>query len=66
MEDVFKQCNKYDYDVVVLSTLVHINHFYKDYLAGELAIYDMIDFDSFDGIIITPLTLSDARSSGHH
>lgn len=59
MEGVFNQCNKYEYDVVVLSTLVHINHFYKDYLAGELAIYDMIDFDSFDGIIITPLTLSD-------
>ena len=59
MEGVFEQCNKYNYDVVVLSTLVYINHFYKDYLEGELGIYDMIHFDAFDGIIITPITLSD-------
>lgn len=63
MEGVFSQCNKYNYDVVVFSTLVHINHFDKDYLAGELGIYDWIDYNSFDGIITTPITLSDNNTS---
>lgn len=59
MEGVFYQCNKYGYNVVVFSTLVQVCHYYKDYLQGELNIYNLINCNLLDGIIVTTLTLSD-------
>ncbi len=63
MQGVFCQCNKYGYDVAVFSTLVHVCHYYKDYLQGELNIYNLINCDLLDGIIVTALTLSDNGKS---
>lgn len=59
IDGVLDQCAKYGYDVAVFSTLVHLSHYYKDYLNGEVNIYNLINFDLFDGIIITSISFSD-------
>lgn len=61
MSGIFAQCEKYNYDVVVVSPLVQVANFYKDYLHGELNIYNLINFDLFDGVIITPLPMTEDR-----
>ena len=58
MEGVFSQCRKYGYDVAVFATLVPLAHYYKEYLSGELNIYQLINFDMFDGVIVTSISLS--------
>ena len=60
MKGIFTQAAKYDYDVAVFSTMVDSTHFMQDNLRGELNIYRLINFDLFDGVIITPITLFSA------
>lgn len=57
MNGIFAQCAKYDYDVAVFSTMVDTAHFMKDNLKGEINIFQLIHFDLFDGVIITPASL---------
>lgn len=57
MEGIFEQAAKYDYDVAVFSTMVDSTHFMKDNLRGEQNIFRLINFDLFDGVIVTPMTL---------
>ena len=59
MTGVFAQCKQYGYDVVVVSALVSVCNYYKDYLDGELNIYNLINFDLFDGFIITPIPMTE-------
>ena len=54
LRGVFAQCAKYDYDVAVITTFVETTHFISENLHGELNIYNLINFDLFDGVIITP------------
>lgn len=61
MTSVFSMCEKYNYDVVVISPLVQVANFFKDYLQGELNIYNIINFDILDGIIITPIPMTEDR-----
>lgn len=56
---VFSQCQKYGYDCAVFSPLVQVCHYYKDYLRGELNIFEMINFDKLDGLIVPKITLSE-------
>ena len=56
---VYSQCAKYGYDVVVIASLVQLSNINKEYLDGELNIYSLINFDLFDGIIITTIPLSE-------
>lgn len=58
---VVSQCNQYGYDVAVFSPMVHISHYFKNYLEGELKIYDLINFDKFDGVIISPIQMQENR-----
>lgn len=57
MRGVFSQCKRYGYDVVVVSALVSVCNYYKNYLHGDLNIYNLINFDLFDGFIITPIPM---------
>lgn len=61
MDGIFKQCAKYDYDVVVVTPLVQVANFYKDYVDAELNIYELINFELFDGVIITPIPMTEDR-----
>lgn len=54
MKGMFSQCAKYGYDAAVFTTLVDTAHSMKENLQGELNIFNLVNFDLFDGIIITP------------
>ena len=56
-EGVFEQCNKYNYDVAVFSPMHHLSGNYKDYVKGELNIFELINFELLDGIIVDSLSL---------
>lgn len=60
---VCAQCKKYGYDVVVVSALVSICNYYKNYLNGELNIYNLINFNLFDGFIITPVPMTEDNNN---
>ena len=57
MKGIFKQCKIYDYDVAVFSTLVPVSHNLQDYLKGEATIYDVMNLDELDGIIVGTLSV---------
>lgn len=54
MKGVYSQCAKYNYDVAVISPMMNTTHFMSDDLQGEINIFQLINFDLFDGVIITP------------
>ena len=59
MKGVLSQCKRYGYDVVVVTAMVSICSYYQNYLHGELNIYNLINFDCFDGFIITPIPMTE-------
>ncbi|MGN0598423.1 MAG: GGDEF domain-containing protein [Oscillospiraceae bacterium] len=59
LEGIFAQCQRYDYDVAVFSPLVQVCHYFTPYLKGELNIFELINFDMLDGLIIPPILLSE-------
>ena len=60
---VLSQCKRYGYDVVVVSALVSVCNYYKNYLHGEINIYNLINFDLFDGFIITPVPMTEDQNT---
>lgn len=52
LEGVAKQCEKYDYDVAVFASMVQFGSGHKDYVIGEINIYEAINFELFDGVIV--------------
>ncbi len=63
LEGLFSQCKYYGYDVAVVSPLVQICHYFKDYLKGEMNIYNLINLDLFDGLVIDTVSLSEDNVS---
>ena len=61
MSGIFSQCEKYDYDVIVFAPQAQITNYYKDYLQGELNIFEYVNFDLLDGVIVAPLTMNEDR-----
>lgn len=61
MAGIIQQCKKYDYDLAVFSPMVHITNYFKDYLHGELNIYNLVQFDAFDGVIVTPIPMQEEQ-----
>lgn len=59
LSGIFFQCEKYGYDVVSFAPLVHAEHHFQDYLNAENNIFDLINFDLLDGIIVVTISLSD-------
>lgn len=59
LEGIFAQCQRYDCDVAVFSPLVQVCHYFTPYLEGELNIFELINFDMLDGLIIPPILLSE-------
>ena len=46
------QCEKYGYDLVVVSSMVEFNFYLKEYVNGEKNIYNLPNYSKFDGIIV--------------
>lgn len=51
------QCAKYDYDLLVFSTMVKVCHPDKVYLDGERNIFRMINYERVDGVLAASLEL---------
>ena len=56
LEGIFKMSEQYNYDVLVFTTYVKANHRIDRYLRGEANIYNVINFDRLDGIILITLS----------
>lgn len=57
LKGMFQRCKLYDYDIAVFASMVTACSFYKNYLSGEENIYELINFDILDGVIVDPLLL---------
>lgn len=55
LNGLISQCNIYGYNLSVFSPFVDISHFFTDYLNGELNILNLINYDQFDAVVITPV-----------
>lgn len=60
---IFEQCNKYNYDVAVVAPLIQVCSTNQDYLKGELNIFELVNFDLFDGVIVTTVPLTEGNVS---
>ena len=52
LNGIFEQCEKYGYNVAVFGTMVNVSSKNKQYLNGELNIYELLNFDMLDAVII--------------
>jgi len=52
LEGVAAQCGKYDYDVAVFATMMHFSSGHTDYVTGEKNIYELVNYDLLDGVIV--------------
>lgn len=57
LEGVFEQCDKYGYDVAVFAPMTSLSHSYQIYTKGELNIWELMNFDLLDGVIVDTISL---------
>ncbi len=60
VEGILIQCKKYDYDLSVFSTATTLEYFNHQYTNGAANIYNLINFEQFDGVIVDTLSLARA------
>ncbi len=59
MTGILAQANIYNYDVFVFSPLAHVSSKSKEHVKGELNIFNLINFDLLDAIIVAPIPLTE-------
>ena len=57
IEGIMVQCEKYDYDLCVFASSVHISFPHERYVIGERNIFNLANFDRLDGVILDSPTL---------
>ena len=57
IQGVRSQCEKYNYDLLVFSTMVKVCHTDKLYLDGERNLFRLINYDLVDGVLVASLPL---------
>ncbi len=57
-EGIMHQCRKYDYDLCVFASSMHLSFPHENYIRGERNIYELANLDEFDGIILDESTLT--------
>lgn len=62
IDGICARCHTYNYDVAVIGTLSDISLAQEKYLAGEVNIYNLINFDRLDGVIVDTLSIMDSRT----
>ncbi len=60
---VFKQCEKYGYDVAVFSPLAHLSTMYTNYRDGEWNIFELMNFDLLDAVLVDCVSLVEDNTS---
>ena len=63
LSGIYAQAVQYNYDVFVFSPLAHVSTKSKDYVKGELNIFNLINFDLLDAVIITPVPMQEEGTS---
>ncbi|MBO4883515.1 MAG: hypothetical protein J5570_08440, partial [Lachnospiraceae bacterium] len=58
IEGVMEQCEKYDYDLCVFASSVHVSFPHENYLRGETNIFNLANFGRLDGVIIDGSTIT--------
>ncbi|MGN1107567.1 MAG: LacI family DNA-binding transcriptional regulator, partial [Huintestinicola sp.] len=66
LRGIFLQCREYGYDVAVFASLSKPGLFFEEYEAGEANIFELINFDLVDGVIVAPITLSTDQAMKEH
>ena len=56
-EGVFTQCDNYGYHVAVFAPLTHLSGINKEYIKGELNIFELMNFEQLDGVIVDSVSL---------
>lgn len=56
LKGIFSRAQELGYDVAVFTTFVKASHLYLPYLKGEINIFNLINFDLIDGLIVLTLT----------
>lgn len=56
LEGIFAQCNKYGYDVAVFASLTHFSMEQPGHVVGEKNIYELINFDLLDGVVVDTIS----------
>ncbi len=59
IEGVCTQCAKYDYNVAVFAPMSHFSGNNTAYINGELNIFELINFELLDGLIVDTVSLSE-------
>ncbi len=63
LKEMFSQCSKYGYNAAVFSPM-SLNYSYLDsYIAGELNIYNLINFEKIDGVIVDTISLKNGGAT---
>ncbi len=62
IENVCQRSLAYDYDIAIIAALTNVGLAQENYLAGELNIYNLINFDRLDGILLDSPSLMDSRT----
>src|SRR5690554_1916213 len=57
LRGIITQCYSLNYDVAIFSTFIKDTGL-PEYKRGEKNIYNLVNYDRFDGIIVAPLTLA--------
>ncbi|MCI7767241.1 MAG: GGDEF domain-containing protein [Oscillospiraceae bacterium] len=66
LKGIFKQCEKYGYNAAVFCSLSKLGISYKQYQDGEANIFELVNFELLDGIIVPPITLSGDEKVSEH
>ena len=61
---VTRQCLKYDYNVIVFASMMHLESYWKEYLQGEKRVYSLADPDEIDGVILDMTNLIEGKDQG--
>ena len=59
LSGIFAQANAYNYDVFVFSPLAHVSSKSPEHVQGELNIYNLINFDLIDAVIVMPISFTE-------
>ena len=58
LKGIMLQCEKYNYDLCVFASSVHLSFPHKDYLRGESNIFELASPDRLDGVILDSVNLT--------
>lgn len=66
MDGLLARCDDYGYDLAVFAPMVNAVHFYKDYLYAECNIFELMNFEMFDAVVVVGLPFISMDDTSMH